>query len=47
MWITLGCLAVYLVIGIFVIVSTWEPEQGGWLWVMLLWPFQLLAKVWP
>lgn len=36
--IALWIVGIYLVAGATVAYATWEPEQGGWFWAMLLWP---------
>jgi hypothetical protein len=37
----------WLAVGIIITAKTYEPEQGGWLWSILLWPIVLLSKVLP
>lgn len=46
MQIALWCLGAYLVIGIAVAIVTYEREQGGWLWGVLLWPGVLAMMIW-
>jgi hypothetical protein len=40
-WIT----AAYLLIGAIVASWLWEPEAGGWLWIILLWPLSVAARI--
>ncbi len=35
----------YLAIGCLVMAATYEREQDGWLWAIILWPLQLLAHL--
>lgn len=35
----------WLLIGIVVTWETWQREQDGWLWAVLLWPLQLASKI--
>lgn len=37
----------YIAVGSIVAAKTYEPEQGGWLWSIPLWPLVLLSKVLP
>ena len=41
----LFCAGLYISCGGYVAFRTWEPEQGGWLWVILFWPLQLYARL--
>lgn len=45
MTIVVSISALYLIAGAVVAVKTWEPEQGGWLFVILFWPLQLVSMV--
>lgn len=38
-------IAAYLAFGVNVAAWVWEPEMGGWFWVVLFWPLALLARV--
>lgn len=38
MELVLWIIGVYLVAGAAVAYATYEPEQGGWLWSVLIWP---------
>ncbi len=33
----------YLAVGAVVAFKTYEPEQGGWVWAVLIWPLVLLS----
>ncbi len=45
----IGCwiLGGYLACGAIVAAKTYEPEQGGWVWSVLLWPLVVLSKALP
>ena len=43
----LWLLAAYFAFGVNVAYFLWEPEMGGWFWVVLFWPISLLARVLP
>ena len=42
---TLWIVGAYVAIGGAVMFVTWEPEQDGWLWSVLLWPLALYSKL--
>lgn len=45
MQIALWIAATYLLIGAVVASWLWEPEAGGRLWIILLWPLSIAAKI--
>ncbi len=44
MEIAIWFVVAWLSIGAVVTWATWNPEQDGWLWAIILWPAQLASK---